>query len=551
VQALSFNSVEKAAEFLACAQVVGQVTSTQYKQAEGDWSQRLSSVIDWAKANPQYAGPILGALAGGGFGALTSLAKDKEDRNTLSSMLTGGLGGGLLGGGIGYMMKNRDAVTGKGPKRTPRQTVADAVQDMMNEGTLSIDPSGEAQGGMVFPDVESAKQRINEVMGMTGPEALRGVMDGTVTPEEYALRVRGVRRQPITGSRPSGDQPWYGKAWDFATATDPEPTLRGMNIPVPEGASDEDLARIKQWAEDHWRQAYEADKGDRGGLAGNAAMSAGLAGLGEGGTVLAGQRTLNDFKAGLRDILARETASWEAAGSPKHMDVTKPGGRSNLIRTAVDRLLSSGREDELRKMMRHMRQAPTDRFSAFYRKLQGLPGFARSQNPPSVNAVDDLVASVNPRARVRPGQPAAPATDPFIDQLLKGTSQSVDDLAAASPELQKALNEAWQTGQVHSGSRLRPWWDRAVTGSRGVSTPGYRAHPDAPAAAGKRWVSPNMRAHVGGIGSGLGRAGAYIGLPLLFNWGMDQAHKISWRNRPVELPKPSWQPMEPAKPAGG
>ena len=501
MKAPSFNSVEKAAEFLACAQVVGRATSNRYKEAAGEWSQRLSGVMDWAKEHPEYAGPLLGALAGGGFGAATSMAKDKEDRNTLSSTLTGALGGGLLGLGGGLAYKNRDALFGgggQGPE--PQKGLPDSVRSAVESGSLTAD-------------------RAAEVMSMSGRDALRGVMDGTITPEEYALRVQGAK--------PPKDVKEKGWATDFLTATDPEPVLP-KNMPVPEGASEEELAAIKSWGEDHWQDAYERAQGRRGvpwwlRRSGQLGLGAGAAGIGEGQALLSGQRTLGDFRAGLEHHMKNPSADslkTYADGSPAKVEAQQ-------MYTAADKLLAPGNEELLRRAMRHMQATAPDKFSKFYRRFADVPGMRQAPDVRTTMGVGDA-----------------------IDDIIAAMGDTGGDTRVLREQLTKALRESWNRGQVHSGTAFRPWWDRLFTGNRGVQTPGYTASPGMPKPTG-RWVSPDFKTRLRGAAGGGARFGAYVGLPLLADMGLQQVNKIRWRNKPVELPEPTWKPLEPLKPAGG
>lgn len=199
----SFDSVEKAAEFLACAQVVGRATSTQYKYAEGEGG--LQAVLDWAKKYPEYAGPLIGALAGGGFGALTSLNKDEDERNMLGSAITGGLSGGLLGLGAGYGWKNRKALGFGGDEPSPSASLDNAITSMMDSGRMAIGPDAVSSESVVaYPDKGTAAKRIEEVMGMTGPELSRRIRRIVYTrksmlsqsrgPEGHQSRVPSTRR---------------------------------------------------------------------------------------------------------------------------------------------------------------------------------------------------------------------------------------------------------------------------------------------------------------------------------------------------------------------
>lgn len=95
----SFNNIDDAASRLADTVVVRQDRLAHVKQASPvdeiiDWLKtRGGEAVDLAKAHPIPAGSLLGAGAGGLYGAATSLGRDDEDHNTFQSMLTGALGG--------------------------------------------------------------------------------------------------------------------------------------------------------------------------------------------------------------------------------------------------------------------------------------------------------------------------------------------------------------------------------------------------------------------------------------------------------------------------
>lgn len=95
------DDISKAAAQLAKTAVAARAVRRQrVKQAHVDWQ----AVLQWAKENPQLAGPIIGSVLGAGTGLATSFAQPREDRRSLRSALTGGLAGGLLGfgGGLAY-----------------------------------------------------------------------------------------------------------------------------------------------------------------------------------------------------------------------------------------------------------------------------------------------------------------------------------------------------------------------------------------------------------------------------------------------------------------
>lgn len=138
---------------------LGQIGS-QISQGAQQAGNYISGMPAWGKGLALGAG--LGALGGG----LSSLARPKEERNTLQSALTGALGGGLLGGGAGLVLGgsglgNRTGGGAGGGDRTD-------INNLDPETIKNMSPD------------ELAKIRMN-----TPTQAQPGI-DTDLSPEEFA-----------------------------------------------------------------------------------------------------------------------------------------------------------------------------------------------------------------------------------------------------------------------------------------------------------------------------------------------------------------------------
>jgi hypothetical protein len=409
---------------------------------------------------------------------------------------------------------------------------------------MAIGPDAVSSESVVaYPDKETAAKRIEEVMGMTGPEALKAYTENRLHPQEYALTVEGSRGTPIESTFDEEGGLLSGLA-DFATAEFDENKLPS-NLPYWPGMNQEDQAIVEQAGRDLRRQQFEDSKPSDawGWIFGGAPAAAAV----EGGTILAGDRRLDDFTAGMQGMRDRAQAAATRAKALLPAGATSDNlQRQTFISQAMDTALTTGNEKQLRRLLEHMKATDPGGFSKFYQNFKsklnayggGRVGIKPSTPQPATYAP-------------LPGSTPLPGTD-AIDDIFTMMGDPRFESSVYKPHLESALREALQKGQAYSGSFFRPWWHRLAKGDMGVGR--EMASQAAQAAGGKLpWYKgwgPNMGQHLRGAGSGLARGTAYVGLPLLMNWGLDQAHKIRWRNKPVELPKPVWKP-DPVSPLGG
>lgn len=132
------GSMEDAIEMLAKLAVVARrVRSAREKTALdlSDVGQQLkgygTKALDWVNApgKQHLRYPLVGAGVGGLLGGLSSLGRPKEERQTLRSMLTGGIAGAGLGLGGGLLAKNWKKIwPGPGPDPGP-----DPVEELKDE----------------------------------------------------------------------------------------------------------------------------------------------------------------------------------------------------------------------------------------------------------------------------------------------------------------------------------------------------------------------------------------------------------------------------------
>ena len=178
-----YNDLDDAVRMLAKCAVAGRKTRKLSKQAAGfvDSAKNMGSkALDWAKTNPMYSVPLAGAAIGGGIGGATSLAKPKEERQTIRSILRGAMAGGLVGGGGYAADKGIGALTGT--------SASDAVRKLPSSG-----PKPSAAGG-VGPVVPAGPA----VHAKSLDEQLKSIFDETkVLREKYPIE---------TGSESTIDQ---------------------------------------------------------------------------------------------------------------------------------------------------------------------------------------------------------------------------------------------------------------------------------------------------------------------------------------------------------
>lgn len=168
-------SRDDAARMLATRFVAGHVLRLE-KQAKG--ADPVGSAFNWLKANPAAAWTIGGGLGGAGLGALLNYRKDKERRSLIPSMLTGGLAGAGIGGGIGLLRHQpewlKNVTQGAGPSTTDVEQVMAAQRAGHHAGALT---PGEKVRGAVAGGLHGATTGTPAGLAATGLGFTSGFAD--------------------------------------------------------------------------------------------------------------------------------------------------------------------------------------------------------------------------------------------------------------------------------------------------------------------------------------------------------------------------------------
>lgn len=457
-----FDNTAEAARKLACLAMEKQAArSVRRKQANAEW---LNTVLQWAKENPEMAGSLLGLTGGGLFGALSSLGRDEDERNTVGSAMTGALGGGLLGLGSGLAYRNRDAlgrtlggVFGSGGEPAPR-TVSDAIQRGIDRGDL--------------PAMSPAEQRDlgNRLGRLPYSEAESTLSDPMM--RVYGELQRQRQAHPKTPSSP----PWLQQILRIAdTPTFQEPEW--ARDPEAAGFSGEQLTALAKAREQEMQKAFDKDMPgiDTGFGMSWDPYTAGMAGAADVG-----------HSALRRAIEARNPANL-VEGAEVAREALPQGGDVAKLQEHLDKLRSSGTASpeavtEAERMLGESRRAQWAR-RASGPDVRRAIGEAYASEHGGARGLLDRTFGMG-KGRAGPGvQQVIQQTRPDLAGPRPLTAQQAAAMATEEGEVMQWLRNAERQGRANRGAYVgtvesinfpRPKGSRLP--STGVK-PGWMASP--------------------------------------------------------------------------